>query len=172
MNPTISLYSNLQNTDLNALSAFETLTHTLGMTSLKRLHRYTHFTLEFSPGTDAASVLNHLLQETFYLINPNKETPFQAHLPKPSLKESETVHVLEVSGGAFDAAVLAQLNAVCGGVVRHISKSLVWELVVEGTVDQDALFAQVGPTVSRTQGLLINPLYETGRWVDPATLYA
>ncbi len=158
---TISIFTELKNTDLHAMSATEALVDLMGVTALKRLKRYQHWELTLAGDIDA------VLKNSYAIVNVNKERYMVDALPELTVPEGCHGFRLEVHPSTpVDRSALAEsLTQKSGVEVKTISKSLIWEVILShpGHREQVQAFLMdnVVNTTSRTQGLLVNPILET-----------
>ena len=171
---TTLVHTYLKNTDLHALSAYEAITTYLKFKSLHHLKKYTRWEIGFAPDINPESALKSLLEESFSLLNVNKEAYFTGDFPVTPLKPNEHLFRVEVfSNQASDPQNEETLmQSICqktGLTLTTLKKSLVWELSIIDTrsrdlVEADALH-KVILTTSRQEGLLVSPLYEIARFI-------
>jgi hypothetical protein len=172
----ITVVSALKQTDLHALSALEAIHQLLGVKALRRLSRLSCW--RFGGTVDKAALtgkIRQLLDETYYLINPNKETASVNTWPTDGT-DLHSVWV-QVFNRTFKEVpekehIAAKLRPVS---VDHIEKSTIWGLQFEPHASPDfirsALLPQILETRSHSQGLLVHPLLETHRMIDPAAFF-
>jgi hypothetical protein len=161
----VSLYIYTKNTDLHAMSAFETVKSVLNYPYLNGLKRYRHITLTFTEWTDdeARQKVDDFNRHSFQLLNPNKEA---------ALLHLQDALVGEISSSDLDAEgrLLKRLiEPAFDGHLTEVSVSIAWEFSVDAHgLSEDALKDELRhriiDTTSYTQGLLINPIYEHFKW--------
>lgn len=170
----ITLYTYLKNTDLHALSAFEAITNYLSFSALKRLKRFTKWELEFSAQENVQAALKRLLEESFSILNLNKEAYFLGTKPEATAKAQEHIFHIEVFSNQApepgpDLELIKAIQQKTGIQLKDLRKSLVWELTVVGKNTpeghKEALLKEVILTTSRQKGLLVSPLYEIARFI-------
>jgi hypothetical protein len=163
----VSVYVSLQQSDLHCISAFESIRHSLGFTALKGLRRYR--LLRVSVATDARDVaeaeVHRFIGVAFDIVNPNKESVTFGEVSGSSDPHDVCIGMevapMEASLRTIAAPSLAQFPKI-----HAIDQRLFWVLTLQQEGVDDATLirsAEVhcGPTRSRTQGLLVNPLFET-----------
>ena len=93
---TIYIYSN--NTDLHCISAFESIKQMIPNTPIQKLQRYRKFTFSFNETTTekAQSHLSQLLDTSYDILNPNKESYYLDQLPR--IKTTTSCSVRGVTG--------------------------------------------------------------------------
>jgi|GEM_PF-4530136 len=162
---TLSVFSYLNNTDLHALSAFEALTHSMNLSYVKRLKRYTHwkFTVDAPSVSEAKTIVETLLKTTYFVININKESFVLERLPAP--ESDDTTYRYEVSQKNPDSFpdTIASIHQKTGLPVVGLAKSIVWEIQVNAPQEKAKLETDLIFTSSVKQGLLCHPLYETAQ---------
>ena len=168
-----TVFSHLKNTDLHCISALEAIRDLLGveLVGLKRL-LFWEFKLSASSDQEADRCLQTVLNTTYYVINPNKESFSLEKLPRfPLLASASCFLVQGYSKTASHQAVLAEkIRRKCGVEIRELRKSVLWLIGTDKNKDvtQQELIDRVIVSRSREQGILINPVYETFRFLTPA----
>lgn len=164
----------LKNADLAALSAKEAITHLLGYKALTGLKRYTLWEIFFKAGTSPETAKEAVMKccnESYILINPNKEQVFDT-FPKSSpdmvtlrCRVTPKEHPdLSDKEKRFESLT----HQSCGA----IRKAIVWELQITPEPSQsiEELRQKAETIVIKSQsikeGLLVNPVYETFTWLD------
>jgi len=150
----LSVFVYTKNTDLHVLSAKHAIIHSLGVTSLEFLKRYTFWKLTFDQPNEeeAKKAIEKMMASSFYLLNPNK----QAYLWSLN---SQYFHVMvkRASGHANTLCTLFQKRGYRSLI--QIETATVWEIGFSGT--QEELCEKVLASTSSSKGLLLNPLFET-----------
>jgi hypothetical protein len=180
MSQIIRLFSNLKNTDLQCLSAYEAINEMLGYKSLKGLRRLTIWEVEVEgiASEEGASVLEKVLKQSYYLINPNKEHYQLNQLKAPSVKDGQSVFLAKViSENEFDdQQTIRKIQQKFGIQIKSLSRSVLWEMIVENqsltySELQEDLFNKVIISSSRENGLLINPVHQRCEWLATDSIY-
>ena len=143
----IRVWTYLKNTDLHAMSAYETLSGVMGVSFLRRLRRFQLF--EF---TEALPIVMQKIEGGFSVLNPTKEGYYLDRLPQVVLRDDEQVMVCQIQSG-------------------QAGRSIVWEMVVSKDVTQAQVWEQIVVSSSRVKGLLANPIYETALFLDSANVF-
>ncbi len=180
--PKVSLFIYTKNTDLHAMSAFETVKSVLKYPYLMGLKRYRQITLTLDTVNydDAVKLVAEFNRNSFQLLNPNKEAFYISHLVKPDLSRCTSVFVGSITSADLDAEAQLLKRVVepaFSGRLKDISLSIVWEFLVDAhQLNDDALKAElrqrIVDTTSYECGLLVNPIYETFNWQDFSAVYA
>lgn len=176
---TVKLFSQLKNTDLACLSAQDAIKSLLSYDALSHLTRYTLWELDIEDNSQAQAIekIRTILDTSYYLINPNKEAYFLAHLPKPDPDSSSLLFFVKV----YDPKMVAQKNISekivrkTGIPIQSVRKYTLWQLVVlsQGKPSasiQKELEERVVLSTSTTQGILANSVYEKYQFLTPAEL--
>ncbi len=150
----VKLYTQLKQSDLHCLSAFEAIQRYLGYGQLRQLRRFGSWELEL----DSAADVHHILENSFYLVNPNKESYMLSQLPKPNLKEGEKRLLVKVNESESHDQTIKKIKQKTGVQLHSLHRYLIWELI--GPVSEDFV-KNVVVSSSRTQGLLVNPVSQT-----------
>ena len=171
----VHVYTQLKNTDLHALSAYEAITQIMNFERLKSLYRYGSWTLtlEASSQEEANDTVKKILDNSYYILNPNKESYVLNTLPSLSAGEHDCIKLLTVKQSiAFDDQSLIQKIKQKVGISLHrIDNARIWVLKVDkkGVSDTDInmdITTRIVKTSSRQNGLLVNPFYETYTLTD------
>lgn len=166
----LKLYVTAKNTDLHCVSAFEAIKHYIGFEPLRVLKRYQLWTLNLETPSHEAAVhcLKQILKDTYYLVNPNKESYTMDAL----CKEHEGQYFVNVKNNMFYSRIdLAKKIATkCQVPLKGLMYSVVWMLdcKVEGddSLFKSALTEKVIITTHHHRGLLVNPLFETFEYLS------
>ncbi len=162
----------LKNTDLHALSAFEAITEMMQIKSLQRLKRYRLLSviLEAESLEDGHAKVEKLVQNSFLLLNPNKEryticATGQSTQPEAVGRGQHLISVDVKSHHPLDwSGTLTSLTHKTNIQIHQLTAHIVWELLVADDRPRDVvrhdLTEKVVNTTSRKNGLLANPLYE------------
>ena len=162
----------LKNTDLHALSAYEAITDMMAFTSLIRLKRYRRLeiTLDANSQADGQKAVEGLIQNSFVLLNPNKEryTVYQKGSAMLTHNALPGQHVICVDVKAHHtpdwSATLSTLNHKAAINITQLNAHIMWELIVADDRPRDTVLQDIAEkvvyTTSRKNGLLANPLYE------------
>jgi len=168
----IQLFTALKNADLAAMSAKEAIQHILGYAPLLKLRRYTLFELTASEKvSEAQKQLEVVLSQSYYLANPNKES-YSFALPTVALEKDQFRVVVKVwpTRAKSESETLKKLQAKFGNVYQDIKRYQVWDMVVSGYANEGLAKAdaeqKVILTKSQSQGILVNPLYESYAFLD------
>lgn len=167
------IYTKLKNADLACMSAKTAIEQYLQFDKLADLQRYTKWTLE---GDLDEATLDSILENSYYLANPNKESAITGELPAHAKWTQYHAEVRpsasrQNSGADSDTAlnevgeedVRRKINDTFGTSIKSVSKSTLWCLFVDEAPSdalQKELEEQVVRTSSQSKGLLANPLYE------------
>ena len=171
---TYLVHTYLKNTDLHALSAYEAISYYLHYKSIHRLKRYTRWEISFASHENPDNKLKALLEDSFSLINVNKEAYFVGAFPETHLKPDDHLFRVELfpnhaqepqNEEVLVQSILKKTEIALNG----LKKTLVWELSVTDSrsreIVQADLLEKVILTTSRQHGLLVSPLYEIARFI-------
>ena len=150
----VKLYTQLKQSDLHCLSAFEAIQRYLGYAPLRQLRRFGLWELEL----DTAADVHRILENSFYLVNPNKELHMLSQLPKANLKEGEKRVLVKVDEAESHTQTIKKIKQKTGVQLHSLHRYLIWELV--GPASEDFV-KNVIVSSSRTRGLLVNPVSQT-----------
>jgi hypothetical protein len=164
----IPVYIALQQTDLHCISAFEAIRHSLNYEALVSLRRYRVLTfdvMDHSPSWCVNGVTQYL-NRAFDVLNPNKEAAVVGTFPSiPPIEGTITIAVA-VRNSDERLTRLEAPSLQGQSLISRIRQELVWVLSVrtDGR-SNDVVLKEAErvcvPSYSRTQGLLVNPLFET-----------
>lgn len=171
----LTLFSQLKNRDLHAVSAEEAILDLLHFTPLKRLVRLTKWAIQMPvPDTATAEAqLKTILDTTYYLINPNKEMYRINALPAISAPPQAHIHYIAVASTHQNHSNLIQkITSKSRIPVSEIQKYTLWITVTDPC---GLTHAQMGEKLateiivlsSRNTGILMNPIHETWQFLDP-----
>ena len=141
----------------------------MGYTKLKQLKRYQLYEIEMSAETlkDAQEKIEHVVNRSYYLLNPNKENFCLEKIPQRKTSLEKVSYWVNVrSKGQFDEEkIIRKIHQKLTVNIKSIKKSLLWELVVQnGSQSEESLKKELLEKVivsqSNTQGLLTNPVHE------------
>jgi|APSaa5957512576_1039674.scaffolds.fasta_scaffold123955_2 hypothetical protein len=171
----INLFSYLKNTDLPCLSGFQAITHLLKHTYIKSLKRMQLWELTFNTATPdlALKELDNIINNSYYIINPNKEAYHLEKIAKPSCSNNEVPFLIKVTSKqpSKKEQLINKIKQKVDTNLVSIHSSLIWEIVAENNSnDIDSLKKKLQQdiiiTSSRKEGVLINPLYEQANFLD------
>ncbi len=165
---TLTLYIYTNNIDLHCVSAFETIKLMKPDSGIDSLERYRQFKLNFDVNTlsEAQSELSTLISSSYDLLNPNKESYYIDTIP--SIKDNYS-HVIEVASkhSSDDHQLYQRIKTKYPkSPLQNLTQSVIWHFLCQHSLSQDSiesLHADIIVTASRTQGLLVNPLFESVR---------
>ncbi|MCP4051339.1 MAG: hypothetical protein GY730_11620 [bacterium] len=176
----IDLFSYLKNTDLNCLSAFDAITMLLKYDKLKKLKKFRLWELKFSGCSKNEAVLRvkNIIDKSYYILNPNKESYYLSLLPCSGRMSVETKFLIKVKSPGLldDSKYMRKIRQKVGVEIDAVQSSLVWEMTVEdkGLSNQELkqdLINNVIVTSSRKNGLLVNPVSEQFEFLDTDRYY-
>ncbi len=178
----VSLLIYCKNTDLHAMSAYETVRSILNYPYLLSLKRYRQITLTFAGAASAQARqwVTEFNQHSFQLLNPNKEAFYLDRLAPAIVQDGTSVFVGAITSPDLDAEARLLKKSVATaflGRLTEVSMSMVWEFLVDAHhLNDDQLKAELRQciidTTSYDRGLLVNPIYETFVWQNPDVIYA
>ncbi|RAP36120.1 hypothetical protein DID80_05660 [Candidatus Marinamargulisbacteria bacterium SCGC AAA071-K20] len=175
----IKLYTYLKNTDLHAISALEAIQHYMGYTDVVTLKRHLTWTFDLDCNDKKLSQqIERIVSDTYYIVNPNKQSYYVNFLPKPTISNDQSCVALEVEKDfkEGESEISEKIFEKTGIKLNKLKQSLVWEVVVNSknrdydTIKND-LNNSITNTSSRGQGLLVNSFYETHQFLDEKALY-
>jgi hypothetical protein len=175
----VTLYTYLKNTDLHAISAMEAIQSYMGYSDIQSLKRYLTWTFDLDCSeSEVESTIEKVVSDTYYIVNPNKQSYYLNSLPKPQLSQDSSCVALKVEKNfeEGESAISEKVFEKTGVKLQNLKQSLIWEVSVEtqgrdiSTIKQD-IDSKIGLTVSRGQGLLVNSFYETHQFLDENALY-
>ncbi|MBT5955031.1 hypothetical protein HOG98_09980 [bacterium] len=159
------LYTYQKNIDLQAMSASESMKNDLGLETLNKLSRFVAWELEFD-GEDETLQLKNLLENSFFIVNPNKELYKVNEMPTRTIRNGEMGIRVKVEQKISQQFDLETLNKNSGVKLKSLRNFLIWDLYVsydEISSKEDVLKAvtrQVIITTNSSKGLLVNPVSE------------
>jgi len=161
------VYVSLQQSDLHCISAFESIKHSLDFKALKSLRRYRllNISVDGASQVQADGAAAAFISAAFDIVNPNKES-VAFELPKLNENRDEVVLGLEVMATDAHMRQVEVPSMVRFPDIRSVDQRLYWVLHLDTTgSDPESVISDAirvcGPTVSRAQGLLVNPLFES-----------
>ncbi len=157
---TYTVYTRLKNADLACLSAKTAIEQYLHYDKLADLQRYTKWMIQAE--TLDIRTLKSILDNSYYIANPNKETASTDELPAHS-KWTQYHAEVRSSNASSDDEIRRKINETFGTKIHSVSHSTLWCLFVDQAHSDDLqseLETLVVNTSSQSQGLLANPLYE------------
>ncbi len=161
----IKLFTHLKNTDLEAVSAYQTITELLHFSALTGLSRKRLWELTVEETKETKFQVQKVLSESYYLSNPNKEKVYQDQPPPVVCGANEVVFLVLVSPTQKESYenLRESLKNRFGLVCSKIQKSVLWELTIskEAAITEEMLLRQV--VLCSEKGILVNPLYEDYR---------
>lgn len=164
----VCLHTYLQQTDLHALTAFETLTVVLGYERLVRLKRFQRFDIGLLDA-DVDSI-ESVLNQSYYILNPNKESYVLGAFVVPQVADDCAHFLVQIRRKeAIDSGgLVAKINQQFGCSWCEVSQSLIWSITVrKDSVDVDDVMQRVVMSSGlRRGGLLANPLYHVVDIID------
>jgi hypothetical protein len=157
----IKIYTYLKNTDLHCFTAFEAITQLLKYDKLQKLSRYTAWEVELNEETndEVIKTIEKIIDNSYYILNPNKEEYYMEKLPEPKSKEHQLI--LTVPNSALDEdGLIKKIQQKVGVTVKSIKKALIWELTTIVPVEEikEELMQKVVYCNSRNGGVLVNPV--------------
>ncbi len=173
----VSVYTMLKNTDLHSLSAQEAIHEMMAYPSLVSLRRFGLWEVTLASSGDAAlNEVQQIIDQSYYLLNPNKEHYFISNLPATPTSSAHVRFLIKVTNRLLQPdydAIIEKIEKRVGVKVNALSYYLLWEVVVDRrNLSDTALRAEVEKKViasaDRAHGILINPLYETMSFLEPA----
>jgi len=177
---TISLYIFQKNMDLHCKSAFEAISKLLGYTPLLRLRKFGYWDIRYDGDhfDKDQGAIQKLVDDTYYLLNLNKEGYCFDYLSLPKLKEGQQLVVCRVKNKVplDNSNLLRKIHKSTPSSFSDFRYSTVWEFVLDSNQPigdlQQELMEQVIVARSRTKGLLCNPIYETVEFLDTSQVYS
>ena len=159
---TITLYTYLKNPDLHAISAQEAITTLLGFNYVKGLRRYGCWELNFEETTENANIqLKTILDNTYYIVNPNKEAYIENRLPTPNNFKQKLVKVSPKDKVDYNS-ISQTINKKCKTNLSKLEFYTVWEILCDqnSTIDTNQILSEICLTTSVKEGILANPISE------------
>lgn len=171
MSTSIQLFSHLKNTDLACLSAEDAIQNLLGCHMLTQLQRYQLWEITLSDSQEQAfKSLQTILDNTYYLVNPNKESYILSHLPEKKINPGHQLLRVEIlrPDTYQQPALAAKITRKTKISIESITQSILWEMIVKSDADlktlQKQLEEQIVASTSLKQGILMNPIFEQFKW--------
>ena len=155
------LYTQLKNTDLHALSAFEALVHVMKLDTLRTLKRYQRWKIETTTPVD----LSFFISNSYVLANSNKESVSDVAPPLHSSSDTMAFRLFIKSPLVDAIDIMNKLNTQFDNCIHSLSHRFVWDLTVarqgrsEASIEAFVLDHMI-VSRSSTQGLLVNPLLD------------
>jgi len=166
----LQLFTYLKNTDLACLTAEDAVKDLLGYTALVSLRRYQLWNIYLENADQ--SQLQHMLDTTYYLVNPNKEGYYLSKLPSKKIDPNQTLCLVSVfnQSNQGESNLALKISRKTQISIPKINKSILWEIVIQSN-DIKTLEKQVIMSQSINQGLLVNPIFESYSFLDPTLIY-
>ncbi len=167
----MKVFSYQKNTDLHALSAGTTIMNFLKCDAIKRCRRYVYWDIDVDCA-DEKQWIESIVAKTYYLLNTNKEDYYVSSLP--SVNKEGAFHILvEVQNTLFEdqSDLIAKINNKCQTNIKHIKKSLLWDLLVEASsYEQAEDYVKTQLLDGHSHPFLLNPIFEQSSILKPATI--
>jgi len=161
MQTVVTLYVYSKNLNLHAISALEAIHDLLGKKQVSFVNRYVKWDLVFNTEESRASgLLDEILSNTFYLLNPNKEDCHKGTIPTTSHQRFVTIT------RDFDhhqPELCEMLRSRFSSDLVELKKSYVWDIQFSFSDNIDQIVDEITHSQSISQGILANPIYETCR---------
>ncbi len=175
----IKIFTYLKSTDLHCMSAYDAITMLLDYKKLKRIRRFIYWELALNANTvqEAEQLVKKINQSSYYILNPNKEAYHISKLPKPKIESQYQVVLVKVDTpySLNEDRLIKKISQKVGITIKSVTRSLLWELVINDKQPlatlQKELAERVITTSNRKQGLLVNLINESYRFIDPAIYY-
>ena len=150
--------------DLHAVSAFEAITTLLKVSELKKLSRLTHWEI-ISPQAleqEALNDINRICNETYYIVNPNKESWTINSIPSAGSSLSRLLVEVKTKNTPIEVAVINKIKIKLNIDIQSIKKSTIWDLRFdkESTLSKEDIERRIINTSATDLGILVHPLYE------------
>lgn len=166
----ITVYSELKNMDLHAVSAYEAITTLLGVSELRALYKVTRWDIVSPKATkeDALADVKKILNDTYYIINPNKES---WRLEDNAIGEEGASKQIRIEVAEKESmnltAVIEKIERKINVPILSIHKKIIWDLRFnkDTALTQQDIEKKIIKTTSTTQGILVHPLYEVFSYV-------
>ncbi len=171
----MDLFVYQQYADLHCLSAYEAIQQFMKQDACKRLRRFVHWTMRADTSVSVDDFVSSIMSQTYYLCNPNKEAVHIGQIPK--LESPYESVLVDVSNDLVPEStdIRTKINEACGVNIHSLQKRIVWECFVDRPNYEDAVsFVEdyLLCVKSYEKGILVNPIYETYRILDPKTFYS
>ena len=154
--------------DLHVISAFEAITQYMGCLKCKKISRYIHWTIDLDTDLDQEQFINNIMENSYYLINPNKQLVTQT-LPVINDDGQYSVNVSVSSKLDSEQDVLVEkLNQFCGNDIQSIKQRTIWNCMIDESSyeqAQDYVYSNLVRSSENT-GIFLNPIYQDYCFVD------
>jgi len=165
----LTVFTYLKNADLTCLSAKDTITKLMRFSSLKSLSRFKmwEFKIEDTPNTIHNAPFKAVIQNSYRIVNQNKEGYYIDTLPPLQSPEITDVFFLKVfpKSPPNTAQLNTKLTALTGSPISTLKKSILWQIGLQNDGETselaDELTRKVVVSSDQKSGLLVNPLYES-----------
>jgi phosphoribosylformylglycinamidine (FGAM) synthase PurS component len=158
---TINIFVHLKNVDLHCQTAESALKNFLGFSELIKLNRYILWEISLDEDTKdlAQKEVKNILDNTYYLVNPNKEQYILENLPPKNISPDQKIITLKVTNKAVHHKKLAaKITRKTGLKINNLEKNIIWEFKLESkNKTEENLKALIKEKVN----FLANPLFET-----------
>ncbi len=178
---TVTVYSFLKNSDLDCLSAFEAIKSVMKFEKLHSLRRFRVLEIQHlnSDETTAINEVENIINNTYFLLNQNKEGVFINHLPQRQVKDNHYVSLVKVRNKDNDdmSDTIQKIQQKSQIQLSSIKESMLWELTVTHSGQSQSekekeIEEKVVTTTSIQKGLLCNPIFQTSEFVSKQVAYA
>ena len=159
---TTKLYTYLKNPDLHAISAHEAITSLLNYDYVKGLRRYGCWELTFDETNMPSNTqLKTILDNTYYIVNPNKEASIEDKLSNPANYKQNLIKVSPKDKVDYDNTVNS-INKKCNTKLTNLDFYTVWEILCDkdSNIESNQILSQICLTTSVKEGILANPISE------------
>ncbi|MFC1753687.1 hypothetical protein ACFL96_09895 [Thermoproteota archaeon] len=176
----IKLFTYLKHVDLTCLSTFDAITNLLKFHHVLKLRRLIMWNIGFELNSEeqALAEIKKIIQQTFYLLNPNKEAYNIDTLPKPDCPKNTYPELIQIipKTPADYSGFIKKIKQKTDSPLSKIKKTLVWEFIIEPSVlikeeIREKLFNDVVVSSAWNKGLLINPVYEDAEFLESRMIY-
>ncbi|NDC82778.1 hypothetical protein EB093_03820 [bacterium] len=164
MSHVINVFISLQQTDLHCVSALEALRYSIGFTELTQLRRLRKisFMVDVDNKPGAIDCVKRCVNESFDLVNPNKETVYFDELPE---LPGTGWYGIQVTANEAPLRSVSSLSFASHPKIISAEQGLQWLLKIDSSDSSEQVMTKIdtfcGPTTSVNRGLLVNSLFET-----------
>ena len=151
----------LKNADLHCMTAKETIQQHITHIQLKSLRRFDCWEIESKqPQDELIEKMKLIINSTFYLLNPNKESYFLTAIPKQNHPPHLLVNI-ESKLQDLNEKLIEKIENKANIMIKGIKKSILWEITIDNKDKNESdLMDEIVLSTSLDKGLLANPYLE------------
>ncbi|MFA5878613.1 MAG: hypothetical protein WC860_00365 [Candidatus Margulisiibacteriota bacterium] len=181
MEQKFKIFVKSKNADLVALTSESVIKDLLEFAPLMSLRRFIYWEVGFHEPDYllAQEKLARILNQSFYLVNPNKEFFEIDKVKRKELLLNQKLFVIKVynKDTYLKNELIKKIKNKTGIELTFLAKNVLWEFILENDKElpetqlQEALITDVLLTKSIEKGLIINPIFEAYEFVKKEVFY-